>query len=213
MTTIITTTTNDLKLDDNSLTTVKQPAKQPAPQIPTDGTGVLSLDPWLEPFQDYLRERFSKAQNWIKKLEETEGGLDKFSKVRHAIPSALGLTDPVSRVMRSLESPWIRTATSPTASGRRMPSMPTSLENSVSTLSSQRIIPTDPVDNWDRLSHSMTKNPYGVWEITLPAVNGKTAIEHGSKVKVGSPRTALGMADAKTAVYIDHHGDAAVRAH
>jgi 1,4-alpha-glucan branching enzyme len=30
----------------------------------------------------------------------------------------------------------------------------------------------------------MVKNSFGVWEITLPAVNGKPAIQHGSRVKV-----------------------------
>jgi 1,4-alpha-glucan branching enzyme len=43
--------------------------------------GVLKLDPWLEPFKEALKRRYSKAQEWIKKIDETEGGLDKFSKV------------------------------------------------------------------------------------------------------------------------------------
>jgi 1,4-alpha-glucan branching enzyme len=30
----------------------------------------------------------------------------------------------------------------------------------------------------------MTKNSFGVWEITIPAVNRKPAIPHNSKVKV-----------------------------
>jgi len=48
---------------------------------PKDGTGVLRLDPWLEPFQDSLRSRYSRAQSWIKNLNDTEGGLNQFSKV------------------------------------------------------------------------------------------------------------------------------------
>lgn len=42
--------------------------------------GVIQLDPWLSPFKDALRSRYSRAQKWIKTIEETEGGLDKFSK-------------------------------------------------------------------------------------------------------------------------------------
>ena len=42
--------------------------------------GVVQLDPWLSPFKDALRHRFSKAQNWIKAIDETEGGLEKFSR-------------------------------------------------------------------------------------------------------------------------------------
>jgi hypothetical protein len=50
-------------------------------------SGVVSLDPWLAPFKESLKQRYSKAQQWIKTIDETEGGLEKFSRVRghHAI--------------------------------------------------------------------------------------------------------------------------------
>lgn len=51
--------------------------------IPTDGTGVIKLDPWLGPFKDDLKQRFSKAQEWIQKIDKYEGGMDKFSKVAY----------------------------------------------------------------------------------------------------------------------------------
>ena len=41
---------------------------------------MIKLDPWLEPFKDALRSRYSHAQKWIKTIDETEGGLEKFSK-------------------------------------------------------------------------------------------------------------------------------------
>jgi hypothetical protein len=44
-------------------------------------SGVVQLDSWLEPYKDALRSRYNKAQLWIKKIGETEGGLEKFSKV------------------------------------------------------------------------------------------------------------------------------------
>lgn len=43
--------------------------------------GVVKLDPWLEPFTASLKSRFAKAQQWIKTIDETEGGLEKFSRV------------------------------------------------------------------------------------------------------------------------------------
>ena len=43
-------------------------------------SGVIKLDPWLEPFKDALRSRYSHAQKLIKTIDETEGGLEKFSK-------------------------------------------------------------------------------------------------------------------------------------
>lgn len=41
---------------------------------------MIKLDPWLEPFKDALRSRYTHAQKWIKSIDETEGGLDVFSK-------------------------------------------------------------------------------------------------------------------------------------
>ena len=42
--------------------------------------GVIQLDPWLEPFKDALRSRYSHAQKWIKTINDTEGGLENFSR-------------------------------------------------------------------------------------------------------------------------------------
>ncbi|KAL3254935.1 hypothetical protein ABHI18_008634, partial [Aspergillus niger] len=47
---------------------------------PPDGTGVIQLDPWLEPFRDALKQRFQFVESWVKTINETEGGLDKFSR-------------------------------------------------------------------------------------------------------------------------------------
>ncbi|OAX78913.1 hypothetical protein ACJ72_06773 [Emergomyces africanus] len=43
-------------------------------------TGVIKLDPWLEPFTDSLRRRFSHTNRWIQTINETEGGLEVFSR-------------------------------------------------------------------------------------------------------------------------------------
>ncbi|KAL1883048.1 hypothetical protein VTK73DRAFT_123 [Phialemonium thermophilum] len=48
--------------------------------IPKDGTGVVKLDPYLSPFKDYFRRRYAKAQEWMSKLSQFEGGLTEFSK-------------------------------------------------------------------------------------------------------------------------------------
>ncbi|KAH7311751.1 glycoside hydrolase superfamily [Stachybotrys elegans] len=54
-----------------------------AGDIPNDGTGVVKLDPWLEPFSDALRRRYARTQSWIKTIDETEGGIEKFSQGIH----------------------------------------------------------------------------------------------------------------------------------
>ena len=39
-------------------------------------------------------------------------------------------------------------------------------------------------DGWNRDSHEMKKNEFGVFEITVPPVDGQPAIAHDSKLKV-----------------------------
>ncbi|KAL7270556.1 alpha-1,4-glucan branching enzyme [Rhizina undulata] len=121
-------------------------------EIANDGTGVLELDPWLTPWKDDLRSRFSRAQDWIKKLDDCEGGLDKFSKgyERYGIN--------VQKNGDIVYREWAPNATSASFVG--------------------------DWNFWDVNANPMTKNDFGVWEITVPAVNGKPAIAHGSKIKI-----------------------------
>ncbi|PWY99927.1 glycoside hydrolase [Testicularia cyperi] len=45
-----------------------------------DGTGVIALDPWLEPFAPALRHRYSVYKDWVDRITTSEGGLEKFSR-------------------------------------------------------------------------------------------------------------------------------------
>ena len=47
---------------------------------------------------------------------------------------------------------------------------------------------TDSTDDWNRESHPMKKDPYGVFEVHVPAKGGQPAIAHNSKVKVSRPQ-------------------------
>ncbi|KAL2828567.1 1,4-alpha-glucan-branching enzyme [Aspergillus pseudoustus] len=51
-----------------------------ASSAPSDGTGIIDLDPWLEPFREAIQRRYRYVESWVKTVDETEGGLDKFSK-------------------------------------------------------------------------------------------------------------------------------------
>ncbi|KAL3488875.1 1,4-alpha-glucan-branching enzyme [Aspergillus germanicus] len=51
-----------------------------ASSAPSDGTGIIDLDPWLEPFREAIQRRYKYVESWINTVDETEGGLDKFSK-------------------------------------------------------------------------------------------------------------------------------------
>ena len=41
-------------------------------------TGVIQIDPWLSPFKDALRTRYSMAKKWLDDINRSEGGLDSF---------------------------------------------------------------------------------------------------------------------------------------
>ncbi|KAL1411404.1 alpha-1,4-glucan branching enzyme [Vanrija albida] len=59
------------------MATTQQSTAKPMPE---DGTGVLQVDPWLEPYSDGLRKRYSEYQKALNFINTHEGGLDKFSQ-------------------------------------------------------------------------------------------------------------------------------------
>ncbi|KAI9763578.1 MAG: alpha-1,4-glucan branching enzyme [Candelina submexicana] len=121
-------------------------------KVPADGTGVIQLDPWLSPFRDALRSRYSHAQKWIKTIDETEGGLEKFSRGREKF--GFNVKENGEIVYRE----WAPNAT-------------------------QAFLIGD-FNDWNRDANPMKKNDFGVFEIFLPAQEGKPAIPHNTKVKI-----------------------------
>ncbi|EXJ61015.1 1,4-alpha-glucan-branching enzyme [Cladophialophora yegresii CBS 114405] len=117
-----------------------------------DGTGVIKLDPWLEPFRDALKHRFSKAQEWIKRIDQTEGGLEKFSRGYEKF----GFTFDSNGGIYYQE--WAPNA--------------------------EQAFLIGEFNDWNRESHPLQRNEYGVWSIHLPAKDGVPAIPHNSKLKV-----------------------------
>ncbi|KAF7595665.1 alpha-1,4-glucan branching enzyme [Aspergillus hancockii] len=127
-------------------------SSQATDSSPPDGTGVIQLDPWLEPFRDALKQRFSFIEGWVKTINETEGGLEKFSKGYERY----GLNvQPNGDIIYREWAP--------------------------NTVQAQLV---GDFNNWDVTTHPMTKNDFGVWEITVPAVDGAPAIPHNSKIKI-----------------------------
>ncbi|KKY15189.1 putativealpha-glucan branching enzyme [Phaeomoniella chlamydospora] len=138
-----------MALNDNSQNSV---FSDPASQVPADGTGVIQLDPWLEPFKDALRHRFSKAQDWIKTINDTEGGLEKFSRGFEKF--GFNVSDNNDITYRE----WAPNA--------------------------EQAFLIGDFNGWDRNATPMTKNMFGVFEVTLPAKHGQPAIPHDSKLKI-----------------------------
>lgn len=117
-----------------------------------DGTGVIRLDPWLEPFKSALQHRYSAYKKWVATINQTEGGLAKFSKGYerygfHVLPNG----DIVYQE-------WAPNATEASLIG--------------------------DFNSWDPSKTRLQKDQFGVWKGTVPAVNGRPAIPHDSKIKI-----------------------------
>ncbi|KAJ5355896.1 Alpha-amylase C-terminal all beta [Penicillium concentricum] len=121
--------------------------------IPNDGTGVIQLDPWLEPHRDVLKHRYQVVETWAKTINETEGGLDKFSKGYETF----GLHAQPNGDIKYQE--WAPNAKEASLVG-------------------------EFTDNWDVNANPMTRNSFGIWNVTVPAKNGAAAIPHDSKIKI-----------------------------
>lgn len=134
-------------------------------------SGVVQLDPWLSPFKDALRSRYSHAQKWIKTIDETEGGLDKFSKGWEKY----GFTVHENGDITYRE--WAPNATQANLIGDF--SIAITLHRALKAADEDR-----PLDGWNREATPMRRDNYGVWEATLLAKDGQPAIPHNTKVKV-----------------------------
>ncbi|CAD6505786.1 BgTH12-01273 [Blumeria graminis f. sp. triticale] len=121
-------------------------------EIPKDGTGVVKLDPWLSPFSDSLKSRYTKAQDWIKVIEDTEGGLEQFSRGTEKF--GFNIDEQNNITYRE----WAPNATKAFLIG--------------------------DFNDWNRDSHPMTKDRYGVFEIVVNAKDGAPTIAHYSKLKI-----------------------------
>jgi len=121
---------------------------------------LIDADPWLEPFVPSINHRYSIYDKWIKDIEQSEGGLDKFSQGYKTMGFQVATDNTIT--LRE----WAPAANTCNLIG--------------------------DFNNWDRQAHPMKKSPYGVWEITIPPVNGQPAIAHDSKVKLSFTGDGVG---------------------
>ncbi|KAF1997223.1 glycoside hydrolase family 13 protein [Amniculicola lignicola CBS 123094] len=123
-----------------------------ASDTPNDGTGIVQLDPYLSPFKDALKSRYTKTQQWLDTINKHEGGLEKFS--RGFEKYGFHAQDNGDVIYRE----WA----------------PSAMEAYL----------VGDFNNWDRNATPMKKGDFGVFEVTVPATNGKPSIPHDSKLKV-----------------------------
>ena len=120
-----------------------------------DGTALIALDPWLEPFVQQLRDRYAHYR-WVRsKIDETGGILGPVSQGHHYFGFNRGKQGSKAGV-------WYREW----APGAR----------------ELRLI--GEFNHWDRGTSPMTRDQYGVWSIFLDDKLWGDKLVHGSRVKV-----------------------------
>jgi 1,4-alpha-glucan branching enzyme len=129
---------------------------------------ILELDGYLKDDIPNITNRYNVFKKRKDEIIAHEGGLDQFSKGY----LKFGLTVSPSGQITYRE--W--------APGAKEAVLIGDFSEHHPTFGSPRLT---ALDNWNRTSHPMTRNEYGVWEITIPPnSNGEPAIPHDSKLKV-----------------------------
>ncbi|KAH9060979.1 glycoside hydrolase [Lactarius vividus] len=141
--------------------------------MPYDEKAILDRDSWLKPFLPAIAHRYQLFEKWKNTIQEYEGGYDSFTK--GFLKFGFNVNDDASVTYRE----WAPNAIEAVLIGD-FSSSPAQSQDSSGSLSS----PQCP-DDWNRTSHPLKKDKYGVWEITLPPRSpGVCAIPHDSKLKI-----------------------------
>ncbi len=120
-----------------------------------DGTGVIGIDSWLEPYRGKLAWRHSYFLQRLGEIASESGSLDEFAKGYEYFGFNRGEKDGKNGV-------WYR-EWAPEALG---------------------LFLTGDFNSWSRFDHPLKRDQYGVWSIFLPDDDFKRSLVHGSRVKV-----------------------------
>jgi len=126
----------------------------PISQPCSDGSALIKLDPWLEPYGQALKDRCAHYTATLKKLDASGGLLGTVSQGHHFLGFNRGQ-------LRDETGVWYREW----APGARLLTL------------------TGDFNNWDRWSHPLTRDDFGVWSIFLSDDRYANSLVHGSKVK------------------------------
>jgi 1,4-alpha-glucan branching enzyme len=148
-----------------SETVKKMPVTTPAPSAPSsstaprrdDGTGLITLDPWLEPYAYHLQNRFKHYQHFRSILDQHGGPLGEMTTGHRYFGFNRGTVEGKAGTWYREWAPEAR---------------------------SVRLI--GDFNGWDRGKTLLTKDQWGVWSVFLAddAQEGRGRLEHGSHVKV-----------------------------
>lgn len=153
----------------------KSPASQAAPRPPSptvtpptappprrdDGTGLVSHDPWLEPYSERLRERFNHYKNVLAKIEQTSPG---------------GLLGPISQGHRYFG------LNRGTADGT--PAGKPGVWYREWAPAAKYLALIGELNGWDRGANPLSRDDFGVWSVFLPDEQYAKRLTHASLLKV-----------------------------
>lgn len=130
-----------------------------------DGTGLIALDPWLEPYAEPLRRRYARYASKLSEILATEGSLSRFARGHEYFGLTRGTQDGRPGVWYR---EWAPGATSLSLIG--------------------------DFNGWDRGAHRLARDEFGVWSIFLADDEHAGRLVHQSRVKVHI-ESALGPLD------------------
>jgi len=122
---------------------------------PTDGTGLIALDPWLAPHADALRHRYARYRETLQRITTAEESLLRFARGHEHFGLNRGVHDGRPGV-------WYR-EWAPEAAALHL---------------------TGDFCDWDRHRHPLRRDEFGVWHLFLPDDEFAGRLVHGSRVKV-----------------------------
>ena len=120
-----------------------------------EALGLVALDPWLEPYADALRHRSDHYRAARTRIDHNGGLLGPISQGHHYFGFNRGERDGVPGV-------WYR-EWAPAARALHL---------------------TGDFNGWDRASHPLARDEWGVWSLFLPDGESAGSLVHGSRVKV-----------------------------
>src|SRR4029079_18234241 len=119
------------------------------------GTGLIQSDPWLQPFEGALRQRYARYHRRLDDIVAGGGSIEAFSLVHEYFGCNRGERDGVPGI-------WYR-EWAPAAEGLYL---------------------VGDFNSWDRRHHPLTRDEFGVWSIFLPADPYDHRLLHKSRIKV-----------------------------
>jgi 1,4-alpha-glucan branching enzyme len=120
-----------------------------------DGTGLITIDPWLAPYAGELRARYARYRNMLSRLTAHHANLASFATAHHHLGFTRG-------DHAGTPGTWYR-EWAPAAHALAL---------------------IGDFNGWDRSAHPLARDEYGIWSRFFPDTPAGAAFPHDAPVKV-----------------------------